>query len=477
MIELWARYNLRALDSLHVIDHGSEDNTVVILQQLQAEGLPIVLHHWTDPAHTQAEAMRTVARPLAAGHEVDFVVPLDADELLDIDYAGLREALRALPPGHVGAMRWRTFLPEGDEADPYFFRRMRHYRSLELNALSKVIAPAYLLAEHTWQVGCHALYNELENQVMPAVELPFVLAHYPIRSEVQLRRKVMLGSHASRLKRVRFRGESWHWLHIETQLARDDARGRPVDLLAVGLGYSYSWDPHVKAAQQVLPGQIKEAREVVQRYEVRLLGLKEIRQALATSSAQHAEQLALLGRAEFNDGNRAWREQRFDEALGHYGESALLNPALTVAHLGRARCLVKIGRWMLAREAFFDALRIDPNNYSAWLESGHLCRQMGEFEQAVGAYQRAIEVAPERYEALLGMARVLEQMGRSAQGAAAYESAQRAALTNAPDDTARKRLREVNELMARYRLELDAARSAELAHPAGLVTDVRPKGR
>ena len=39
VIELWARYNLRALDSLHVIDHGSEDNTVVILQQLQAEGL------------------------------------------------------------------------------------------------------------------------------------------------------------------------------------------------------------------------------------------------------------------------------------------------------------------------------------------------------------------------------------------------------------------------------------------------------
>jgi glycosyltransferase involved in cell wall biosynthesis len=85
IIELWARYNLRVLDSLHVIDHGSDDNTAHILRQLQAEGLAIELHHWDDPAHTQAEAMRDIARPLAATGKVDYLIPLDADELLATD--------------------------------------------------------------------------------------------------------------------------------------------------------------------------------------------------------------------------------------------------------------------------------------------------------------------------------------------------------------------------------------------------------
>jgi glycosyltransferase involved in cell wall biosynthesis len=36
VIELWARYNLRVLDHLHVVDHGSQDNTAAVIAQLQA---------------------------------------------------------------------------------------------------------------------------------------------------------------------------------------------------------------------------------------------------------------------------------------------------------------------------------------------------------------------------------------------------------------------------------------------------------
>ena len=65
---------------------------------------------------------------------------------------------------------------------------------------------------------------------------------------------------------------------------------------------------------------------------------------------------------------------------------------------------------MPAREAFATVLHQEPDNFTAWLEAGHLCRQMGELQQAAGAYQRAMDAAHQRYEAPLAMARVLHPL-------------------------------------------------------------------
>lgn len=180
-------------------------------------------------------------------------------------------------------------------------------------------------------------------------------------------------------------------------------------------------------------------------------------------------QQQIAGSAEFNAGNHAWRERKLDEALAHYQEACRLNPNLVPSHLGRARCLVQLGRLMPAREAFAAVLSLDSAHYTAWLEAGHLCRQMGEIQQAAVAYQRAIDVAPKRFEALLGMARVLELMGHEAEGAVAYEQAQLAVLGEGPPDaSALKQLREVHQLMARYRMERGAEKAAVPALHAAL---------
>lgn len=177
--------------------------------------------------------------------------------------------------------------------------------------------------------------------------------------------------------------------------------------------------------------------------------------------APSAANLPIIGSAEFNAGNRAWREQRVEEALAHYEKSCQLNPGLVQAHLGRARCLVKLGQWLPAREAFASVLRLDASNYSAWLEAGHLCRQMGELQQAAAAYQRGIDVSPLRFEAFLGIARVFELMGRAEDGAAAYEHAQRAVLGEGiPENSTLMQLRDLHHRMARYRMERGADNAA-----------------
>lgn len=107
-------------------------------------------------------------------------------------------------------------------------------------------------------------------------------------------------------------------------------------------------------------------------------------------------------------------------------------PPLAAAHLGRARCLVKLGEWLPAREAFAAVLKLAPEHYSAWLEAGHLCRQMGEVEQALASYQWALAVDGARHEAWLSLTRTLEQAGRDAEAALAHYQAHRA---QHPQDT------------------------------------------
>ena len=135
--------------------------------------------------------------------------------------------------------------------------------------------------------------------------------------------------------------------------------------------------------------------------------------------------------ALFNAGNAAARTQNWDGALAGFEAALALAPSLEQALLGRARALVRLGQWMPAREAFASLLRTYPQQFSGWLEAGHLCRQMGELKQAAGAYQRAIDARPERYEAPLAMARVLHQLDQKELASQAFAQAMTNANANA----------------------------------------------
>ena len=163
-----------------------------------------------------------------------------------------------------------------------------------------------------------------------------------------------------------------------------------------------------------------------------------------------------LSTASFNDALTAFHSGDWAGALARVDEALTQDPALEPAHLLRARCLVRLNEWMPAREAFAQTLRLNARNYSAWLEAGHLCKQMGELKQAAMSYQRAIDVAPERYEALLGMARVMLMLGELPHAQRAHQEAAQAA--QAREGAV---LRQVHHLMGQYWLE--SGRHAEAA--------------
>ena len=173
-----------------------------------------------------------------------------------------------------------------------------------------------------------------------------------------------------------------------------------------------------------------------------------------------------LGNALFDQGKWLEAQKQFTEALTRDNE---FEPAL----LQLARCAVNVGDPMKAREYFAAVLRVNHENYSAWLDSGHVCRQQGAFEQMVICYRRAVEVAPNRWQAKLALARALEELGHFDGAAMAYHQAVVTAGVEQSTNTTgiTGLLRAVHWRMAKYRLERgDAPRALEAMRQALLVT-------
>jgi tetratricopeptide (TPR) repeat protein len=68
-------------------------------------------------------------------------------------------------------------------------------------------------------------------------------------------------------------------------------------------------------------------------------------------------------------------------------------------------------------------LKAEPENYSAWQEVGHVCRELGETDRMLAAYRKAADVAPQRWDAMLALVRAQEEAGQWDAAAFAYQRA------------------------------------------------------
>ncbi len=157
----------------------------------------------------------------------------------------------------------------------------------------------------------------------------------------------------------------------------------------------------------------------------------------------------------FNEANAAYKTGDWHKALLCAENALTAHAGLVPAHFMKARCLVKLGQTMAAREAFAQTLRLDAGQFSVWLEAGHLCKQMGELAQASAAYQRAMAVSPQRFEAYLAMARVMAQQGHTELANRAYNEAVQKAVAKNPES-----VRQVHWFMGQYVLELGHAQES-----------------
>jgi tetratricopeptide (TPR) repeat protein len=116
--------------------------------------------------------------------------------------------------------------------------------------------------------------------------------------------------------------------------------------------------------------------------------------------------------------------EEYHIAINSTSDRGLL--AQTYANMGAAHR--ELGADELARQNFQESLRLNPNQFNAWLGLGLLARKQGQVEEALRDLGRSLELQPTA-EGYLELGRTLEQAGRASEALEAYDQA----LKLAPD--------------------------------------------
>jgi tetratricopeptide (TPR) repeat protein len=114
-----------------------------------------------------------------------------------------------------------------------------------------------------------------------------------------------------------------------------------------------------------------------------------------------------------------------DEAITQYKTAIGLTSdaglrAQAYANLGGAQRA--LGEDEAARESFDEALRLNPNQASAWVGKGLLAQKLGRLDEAIDDFSRGVAVQPTG-EHYFDLGRSLQQVGRLPEAAGAYRRA------------------------------------------------------
>lgn len=151
IIESFVRHTLTFADRMIIADHQSTDRTRDILEQLQVEGLPIVIKSLHIARHAQSEVMTQLAQEAADAYEADLILPLDADEfLIPTGETPVRVQLDALQVEITRAIRWRQYLPATEEGMTRggFILAAPLQRALEPQEMQKVVVSGAFFREN-----------------------------------------------------------------------------------------------------------------------------------------------------------------------------------------------------------------------------------------------------------------------------------------------------------------------------------------
>jgi hypothetical protein len=197
IVDATVRFHLeRGVDLLLVTDNLSLDRTRDLLADYERQGAAQV---WSEPndEYRQWEWVSRMAQVAATRYNADWVLHCDADEFWWTDRP-LPEVLAAVPAAYdvVTAPR-HDFLPIEPRSDVPFMERMTVRDTDSHNILGRpLMAKCAHRARDDVIVaqGNHFVVNQGMKQ-MPEL-LDATILHFPVRSHVQLERKVVLGGRA-----------------------------------------------------------------------------------------------------------------------------------------------------------------------------------------------------------------------------------------------------------------------------------------
>jgi Glycosyl transferase family 2 len=203
IIELFVRHHVALLDHLIVMVEPFAHKTQAILARLVSEGLAMSVQAPLSPGFRQGEDTAALARQLLTSGEADFVIPLDADELIAVPHPGYLQAAFKQLDERFGCWRWRNLAPLTLAEDRPMLARMslaRREQASDTPFYKVILSRRFAQGEHWLAEGHHCVFAGPPGAVTQSVICPMVelkgarLLHMPIRSVAQIRAKAGLAS-------------------------------------------------------------------------------------------------------------------------------------------------------------------------------------------------------------------------------------------------------------------------------------------
>lgn len=238
ILEYFLRHTATFADEIHIVLHRSTDNSEEIVRILMAEGLPIHLSRDEGLAHRQAAAMTELLNTFRS-KTPDWIIPLDADEFLLCE-EHMRDTIDHLHKHQASAIPWRTYVPTplDDHAESNPVLRITHRRATEEPQYRKVIIPGSLLAHKDLRIlpGSHCIAFGETLQHADCNETLHI-AHFPVRNEAQIRKKIINGWESVLSNPDRIPGEEFHWEKLYLR-CMDPRPVEPAELSEIALRYA-----------------------------------------------------------------------------------------------------------------------------------------------------------------------------------------------------------------------------------------------
>ena len=200
VIETMIRGNALVADRFVVIDNSSTDNTMKILEGLKNEGFQIDVLSDASVSPYQRDRVQNAIRYALDKYHPDYILPVDDDEIVcsdseSVGYDEVKQIIESLDDRNLYYMNWRNYIPtdEDDLGQISVAIRERFCLDDEPEMTKKVLIPARIASSESFRIGWGGHFAECDDIRDHVLLNEIRLAHYPIRSSIQIASKAIVG--------------------------------------------------------------------------------------------------------------------------------------------------------------------------------------------------------------------------------------------------------------------------------------------